>query len=314
MIEAEHLTKRYGPFTAVEDLSFTVAAGEILGFLGPNGAGKSTTLRVLSGYHPPSSGRARIDGLDLQDQSLRARQRLGYLPENFVAPPELRVGEYLRFRARLKGLPGKQARTQVKQVAETLSLSDRLKQPFAALSKGYRQRVGLADALLGDPPALLLDEPFGGLDPLQRQEFREFLRGLAEQGKAILFSSHVLPEVEEIADRVLILHHGVARAQGNWAQLAARLAAQTPVQFRTEGDATAVESALRAWLSKEELDSLQCVGNEFRFQPDHADRRQELFEWLAAEHVQVSSFQTLVPNLEDLFRSMTALPEAEQAR
>jgi ABC-2 type transport system ATP-binding protein len=305
MIEAEALTKRYGPLTAVADLSFRVQAGEILGFLGPNGAGKSTTLRVLSGYLPPSSGRARIDGQDLQDASLRARQRLGYLPEAFVAPPELRVGEYLRFRARLKGLPGKQARSRTLELARSLGLEERLKQPFSALSKGYRQRVGLADALLADPPALLLDEPFGGLDPRQRQEFRQYLRDLADRGKAILFSSHVLPEVEEIADRVLILHRGQTRADGELEELQRRALEEAPVQFRTSQSSESLRAPLEAFLQESERAALEFDGNLVRLRPDSGERRQALFRWLGAQAVEVLEFRILTPTLEDLFRSMT---------
>lgn len=306
MIEAEALTKRYGPLTAVDALSFRVDPGEILGFLGPNGAGKSTSLRILSGYLPPTSGRARIDGCDLQDASLQARKRIGYLPENFVAPPELRVGEYLRFRGGLKGLKRADSKRRTAEVVEALGLQDRVRQPFSALSKGYRQRVGLADALLADPPALLLDEPFGGLDPVQRQDFRNFLRDLAHGGKAVLFSSHVLPEVEEIADRVLIIHHGKTRADGELARLQQRALNEAPVQFRTSEDAaTGLSEALRSFLSADEALSLSQDGGTFRVLPGDAARRQALFRWLASKEVEVFEFRTLTPTLEDLFRSMT---------
>jgi ABC-2 type transport system ATP-binding protein len=305
MIEAEALTKRYGPLTAVQGLSFRVDPGEVLGFLGPNGAGKSTTLRILSGYLPPSEGRARIAGHDLQDESLAARRRIGYLPENFVAPPELRVEEYLRFRAGLKGLSRRDGKARVGEVAATLGLQDRLRQPFAALSKGYRQRVGLADALLADPPALLLDEPFGGLDPRQRQEFREFLRDLATAGKAVLFSSHVLPEVEQIADRVLIIHRGLARADDELRELQQRALDEAAVLFRTEEEAASLDERLRAFLTEDEAASLVWREGAAQLRLSSASRRQALFVWLAAQEVPVLEFRTLTPSLEDLFRSMT---------
>lgn len=305
MIEAEALTKRYGPLTAVQGLSFRVDPGEVLGFLGPNGAGKSTTLRILSGYLPPSEGRARIAGHDLQDESLAARRRIGYLPENFVAPPELRVQEYLRFRAGLKGLSRRDGKARVGEVAVTLGLQDRLRQPFAALSKGYRQRVGLADALLADPPALLLDEPFGGLDPRQRQEFREFLRDLATAGKAVLFSSHVLPEVEQIADRVLIIHRGRARADDELRELQRRALDEAAVLFRTEEGAATLDERLRVFLSEDEAASLVWREGAAQLRLSSASRRQALFGWLAAQEVPVLEFRTLTPSLEDLFRSMT---------
>ncbi|MCH2101499.1 MAG: ABC transporter ATP-binding protein [Planctomycetes bacterium] len=305
MIEAEALTKRYGPLTAVDELSFQVEPGEILGFLGPNGAGKSTSLRILSGYLPPTSGRARIDGCDLQDASLEARKRIGYLPENFIAPPELRVGEYLRFRGRLKGLKSAEANRRVQEVVAALGLGNRVRQPFSALSKGYRQRVGLADALLANPPALLLDEPFGGLDPVQRQDFRDFLRELAQDGKAILFSSHVLPEVEEIADRVLIIHHGKTRADSELTRLQERALNEAPVQFRTSDVEGKLLGDLKAFLHETENLSLEQSAGTYRVLPENAARRQALFRWLATQPVEVLEFRTLTPTLDDLFRSMT---------
>jgi gliding motility-associated transport system ATP-binding protein len=308
MIQADRLTKCYGNLVAVADLTFQVGPGEILGFLGPNGAGKSTALRILSGFLPPTSGRASIHGHDLTDQSLRARRCIGYLPENFVAAPELRVGEYLRFRAKLKGMPGKLARPRVEEIAHRMSLFERLSQPFSALSKGYRQRVGLADALLADPPALLLDEPFGGLDPLQRHEFRQLLRQLAGQGKAILFSSHVLPEVEELAHRVLILHQGRAQADGTIEALGQRAAEHAPVQFRTEGDPESLQAALALDLLPEEFASLKNHGSVFELQPASAQRRHQIFQWLAQRHEPIAEFRTLTPTLDDLFLSMTENP------
>ncbi len=320
MIQADHLTKRYGRILAVDDLTFRVQPGEILGFLGPNGAGKSTTLRILSGFLPPTSGSARVNGLDLTQHSLAARRSIGYLPENFVAAPELRVGEYLRFRAKLKGLSAAQAKQRTQELAAALGLTDRLRQSFSALSKGFKQRVGLADVLIADPPALLLDEPFGGLDPLQRHDLRRFLQRLAEEGKAVLFSSHVLPEVEEIAHRVLIIHRGRAQADGTVQALGKRAAEQAPVQFRTEADALALEVALQQHLSAAEATSLKRHGSLFELQPASAESRHALFQWLASRQEPVAEFRTLAPSLDELFRTMTdgadvkaSVPPAEVA-
>ncbi len=306
MIETTCLSKRYGALLALDEVSLRVEAGEILGFLGPNGAGKSTTLRILSGFMPPTSGSASIDGLDLLRESLKARQRIGYLPENFVAPQEMRVVEYLRFRGRLKGLSRRAARQRVTEIGERLGLGERMRQTFGALSKGFRQRVGLADALLADPPALLLDEPFGGLDPLQRQEFRDFLRDLAKVGKAVLFSSHVLPEVEEIADRVAILHQGRLQVDGTIEELGKRAHEEAPVQFRTEGDPVVLEQLLAQDLLPEEASSLKREGPFLTVLPASAERRQFLFRWLAAQEQEISEYRTLAPTLDDLFRSSTA--------
>lgn len=306
MIRAERLSKRFGPLAAVEDLSFEVARGEVLGFLGPNGAGKSTTLRILSGYWPPSSGRASIDGCDLTDRSLAARRRLGYLPEAFAAPPELRVGEYLRFRAGLKGLPRRARGPRIGEVAEQLGLSERLRQPFGALSKGFRQRVGLADALLHRPAALLLDEPFSGLDPLQRVEFRGKLAELARAGHAILFSSHVLPEVDEVADRLLILHRGRCRALGRREELVAAARAEAPWRVQLAGDATALAAGAGALPG---VALLRAEGAVLWLRLADAPARQGLFLWLARQGVDVLEFRAQEPSLEDLFRRLVG-PEA----
>ena len=312
MIRAEKLTKRYGNLVAVDAVDFTVAPGEVLGFLGPNGAGKSTTLRILSGFLPPTSGRASIAGHDLAGDALAARQATGYLPENFTAPSDLRVAEYLRFRAALKGLDRRSARRRASEVAERLGLQDRLRQTFAALSKGYRQRVGLADALLADPPALLLDEPFSGLDPLQRQEFRGVLHGLAADGKAVLFSSHVLPEVEELAHRVLVLNRGRACGAGTLAELQQTLAAETRLRvvFETPLDAAAAQSldAAAKRLAAEAVslgaELLSAEGTELLVRLDRPEARGALFRWLADQQLPVAEFRAQRPDLEHLFRAL----------
>ena len=304
MIRAEKLSKHYGSLVALDQVDLHVSKGEILGFLGPNGAGKSTALRLLSGYLPPTAGTACIAGKDVVQDSLSARAHLGYLPEHFVAPADLRVGEYLRFRARLKGLGRSEAKTQIAAVSKRLAISDRLRQPFLALSKGFRQRIGLADALLGDPPALLLDEPFSGLDPLQREEFRSILRGLADDGKAILFSSHVLPEVEEIADRILVLVNGRARAAGTLADLRQAQQQSGMCEVRFEGDH---QQALFELLSSrwgEQVQGLQEHAGGLRFRLDPEVPRTEVFQALAAADCGVVALQEIQPDLEDLFRQL----------
>ncbi|MBC8329209.1 MAG: ABC transporter ATP-binding protein [Planctomycetes bacterium] len=305
MIRVDRLHKRFGAVQAVRDLSFEVPPGEILGFLGPNGAGKTTTLRILSGFLPPSSGAAAVAGHDLTQASIQARRATGYLPESFVAPPELRVGEYLRFRAGLKAVPGARRRRRVAEVTEMLGLGPRLRQPFSALSKGFRQRVGLADALLADPPALLLDEPFGGLDPLQRQEFRELLRGLAhDHRKAVLFSSHVLPEVEELADRVLVIDEGRALALGSREELLSRLDQAPRQRLRISGDGAALGRKLPEAFPG--LEVLACDGGELLLQLADAGQRGALFRWFACRGEEVLAFHPDTPTLEDLFRVLVA--------
>ena len=211
MIRVQNLTKRYAGQTAISGLSFNVEAGEIVGLLGPNGAGKTTTMRILAGYMPASSGAAQIGGLDVFYQSRQVRERIGYMPENNPLYPEMRVKEYLKFRARLKGLRGDQVRSRLDAVLEQCHLTAVARKIIGQLSKGYRQRVGLADALIHEPDLLILDEPTLGLDPNQIRSVRQLIKDLAGE-HTILLSTHILPEVEMTSDRVLILHQGKIRA------------------------------------------------------------------------------------------------------
>ena len=207
MISVEGLTKRYGKTTAVKNISFSIKQGEIVGFLGPNGAGKSTTMRILSCFLPLTRGRVTIAGLDVMKDSLEIRKRVGYMSESVALYPEMRVKEYLRFRARLRGLSGKDERVRVREIIELCGLSDVSRFVIGRLSKGYRQRVGLADSLLHKPDLLLLDEPTIGLDPNQIRHFRSLIKDLGRK-QTILLSTHILSEVEMVCDRVLILNKG----------------------------------------------------------------------------------------------------------
>jgi ABC-2 type transport system ATP-binding protein len=207
VIEVEHLTKRYGPRTAVEDVSFRVERGEIVGFLGPNGAGKTTTLRMLTGFLAPSEGSIRIDGIDALAHPIAAKRRVGYMPETYPLYPEMRVREYLRYRAELKGVARREIPAFVARAIEQAGVTEAADRIIGQLSKGTRQRVGLADALVADPPILVLDEPTAGLDPNQIRQVRELVRGLAKT-KTVLLSTHILPEVEATCDRVVIIHRG----------------------------------------------------------------------------------------------------------
>ena len=207
MIEVTNLTKRYAGRTAVADISFTVARGEIVGLLGPNGAGKSTTMRVLAGFLPATSGTARVAGYDVFYASNEARRRIGYMPENNPLHPEMRVREYLKFRARLKGLGRRRSRERVNTVMEQCGLADVGRRVIGQLSKGYRQRVGLADALVHEPELLILDEPTIGLDPQQIRSVRQLIKSLAER-HTVLVSTHILPEAEMTCNRMLIMYDG----------------------------------------------------------------------------------------------------------
>lgn len=211
MISVQHLTKKYGSITAVNDISFEVEKGEIVGFLGPNGAGKSTTMKILTGYLPATHGKATVAGFDIFEESVEARRRLGYLPENTPLYVDMRVGEYLRYRAALKGVPMGKVRERVGDVLDLCQIRDREKQLIGSLSKGYRQRVGLADALVHDPDLLILDEPTIGLDPNQIRTVRELIKSLAQK-RTVLISTHILSEVEIMCSRVIVIHKGSIRA------------------------------------------------------------------------------------------------------
>ena len=207
MIDFSHITKRYGAVSAVQDLCFHIPRGQIVGLLGQNGAGKTTTLNILTGYLSPSEGKVTINGFDLLTEPRSAKQHLGYLPEQPPLYDEMTVESYLCFVCRLRLVVEKDIREHVRDIAQKTGLSDMLSRRVGNLSKGYRQRVGLAQALCGDPEVLILDEPTVGLDPRQTAEFRETLRKTAK-GRTVIFSSHILSEVQSLCDRVLILHHG----------------------------------------------------------------------------------------------------------
>ncbi len=218
MIVVDHLTKFYGEYPAVRDVSFEVPKGRVVGFLGPNGAGKSTTMRILAGFLTATSGKASIAGFDVFSDPIEVRRRIGYMPESCPLYPELRVEEYLKFRGGLKGLGWSARRKRIDYVLERCWLTDVRRQLIGTLSKGYRQRVGLADALLADPPVLILDEPTAGLDPTQIRETRKLIRELGAQ-HTILLSTHILSEVEMTCDTVIIIYQGEVAENGTIADV-----------------------------------------------------------------------------------------------
>ena len=222
MIEVQHLTKRYGPVTAVDDVSFKAERGEILGFLGPNGAGKTTTMRVLTGYMPATDGKAIVAGYDVLEQPVEAKRRTGYLPETPPLYPDMTVFDYLTFCARIKGVPRSERATRLRNVMERTQIADVAKRHCAKLSKGYRQRVGLAQALLHNPEVLILDEPTAGLDPKQIIETRRLIKGLGGD-HTIILSTHILPEVSQTCNRIVIINKGRVVAVDTPDNLTARL-------------------------------------------------------------------------------------------
>src|SRR5262249_37201261 len=222
MIVAEHLTKRFGSFTAIEDVTFTVAAGEIVGFLGPNGAGKTTTMRILAGVFPPSHGRVSIAGHDVVPDSLRARSVVGYFPERVSVYLDMTVAHYLTYVGEMKGLARAAARRQAVEALASCSLEPVANRLIGTLSKGFRQRVCIAQALTGMPRVLILDEPTAGLDPEQVADMRALIRSLQHQ-RTVILSTHILPEVEATCDRVIIIHRGRVLALDTPANLNRRL-------------------------------------------------------------------------------------------
>jgi len=222
VIEVQHLTKRYGRVTAVDDISFRVERGEILGFLGPNGAGKTTTMRILTGYMPATDGKAIVAGFDVFDQPIEAKRRTGYLPETPPLYPDMSVQEYLEFVAKIKGVPSNERASRIKQVMQRTRIDDMAGRQCAKLSKGYRQRVGLAQAILHNPDVLILDEPTAGLDPKQIIETRQLIKELAGD-HTIILSTHILPEVSQTCQRVVIINKGRVVAVDTPDNLTARL-------------------------------------------------------------------------------------------
>lgn len=244
MIEVQDLTKYYGPTLAISRINFEVAAGEIVGFLGPNGAGKTTTLKILSGFLSPSGGSARINGKDCLTESLEVRQSLGYLPETVPLYTDLTVTQFLRFAAQAKGVEVKAETGEIERVVAACGLDEVRHKLIAALSKGYRQRVGLAQALINNPPLLILDEPTIGLDPSQIVEIRQLIKELAGAHTVIL-SSHILPEVSQICQRVIIINRGQIVASDTTENLSRQLGHGSRVRLQVQGPETEVVASLQ---------------------------------------------------------------------
>jgi len=263
MIEVSNLTKRYAGRTAVDDLSFTVARGEIVGLLGPNGAGKSTTMRILSSFMPATSGTVRVAGFDVFHDADEVRRRIGYMPENNPLHPEMRVREYLKFRARLKGLGWKKSRARVTTVMEQCGLTDVGRRVIGQLSKGYKQRVGLADALVHEPELIILDEPTIGLDPQQIRSVRQLIKSLA--GKhTVLISTHILPEVEMMCSRVCIMLGGKILAADTPENLQQRMAGGSQVIAEIAAPAAELNAVWDLMPEVEQFDVSPSAGDFFR--------------------------------------------------
>ncbi|HLI27952.1 MAG TPA: ABC transporter ATP-binding protein [Chloroflexota bacterium] len=315
MIQAEHLTKYYGPRAAVRDVTFEVAKGEILGFLGPNGAGKSTTMRMLTGYLPPTSGTAKIAGYDILTHSLEARRHIGYLPENVPLYPEMAVADYLHFMAEIRGLTNsRQRRQRVDAVMEQTNLTHMRDRLIAKLSKGYRQRVGLAQALVADPEVLILDEPTIGLDPKQIIETRNLIKSLAGEHTVIL-STHILPEVSATCQRVIIINDGEIAAVDTPENLTRRLRGAETLQLEVRGPREAVAQLLRAQPQVLDVVAEPAPDGRTLFTVSCAlgsDLREQLAAAVVGAGYGLAELRSVRLSLEEIFlRIITEEPQAE---
>jgi len=315
MIQVDHLTKRYGPVTAIHDVSFSVEKGQIVGFLGPNGAGKSTTMRILSCFMPASGGTARIAGFDVFSQSLEVRRRIGYLPENAPLYADLPVAAYLDFVAEIKGVSRGARKARVADVMDRCFIADMQHRLIGKLSKGYRQRVGLAQALLSDPEVLILDEPTIGLDPKQITEIRALIRSLAGQHTVIL-STHILPEVSMVCDGVIIIHRGRIVAQGTESELVEQVFPTARVELRVAGPTGDVLAALRALSAVSQVEPVQSRDGATAFlveSPRDRDIRAELVKLVTSRGWALQELHQVGMSLEEVFIRVVVGEEAEEA-
>lgn len=307
MIKVHELSKRYAGHTALNSVSFEVGRGEIVGFLGPNGAGKTTTLRILTSYLPPSSGRAEIDGLDIFKHSLEIRRRIGYMPENVPLYNDMRIKEYLRFRAALKGLRGKSLRTATGEVMERCGLQAVRRKMIGTLSKGFRQRVGLADALINNPPLLILDEPTNGLDPNQIREVRTLIKELGDD-HTILISTHILPEVEMTCGRVIIINQGKIQASGEPRNLAGQMRSAGTVRVELKGDPQFIKTKLNGLPAVRKV-SLERSENDWHFYvlkvEANKDVRESIDHLARKERWPLRELSRKGVSLEDVFADLT---------
>ncbi|MCH2385440.1 MAG: ABC transporter ATP-binding protein [Pedosphaera sp.] len=309
MIEVQNLTKRYGQHVALDGVSFSVGRGEVVGFLGPNGAGKSTTMRILTTFIAATSGTVRVGGDCVFEQPMRVRKRLGYMPENNPLPLDLRVADYLKFRAQLKRLANGDSANRIAGVMEQCGVADVAGRFIGQLSRGYRQRVGMADALLGKPELIVLDEPTAGLDPNQVRSVRKLVRDLAG-GHTVLISSHILSEIEMTCDRVVILHEGRLLASGALDELMAKANAAIVAEVR------APLTDAKEWATQLALGQAECAeqpGGYVRCRFTDAkstDAREKIFSSASERGWPLRELSRQAQSLEDLFVSLTRGKEA----
>ncbi len=308
-IEVEHLVKTYGGIAAVNDVSFTVRRGEIVGLLGPNGAGKSTTMRILTGFLPATSGIVRICGIPVASRTDEAKRHIGYMPENNPLPEDMRINEYLYYRGRLKEMPREKLRTRLDEMLELCDLKRIRHRIIGKLSKGMRQRVGIAEAILGEPEVIIMDEPTIGLDPHQILVVRDLIGGLRGR-MSVIISSHILPEIEVTCDRVLIINGGRIVAQGTPAELRRSVVGRTHYELELAGDLTALPAVL-AGVSAELAVQATAGPDEAGFHAvtltttSDQELGERLLQALTARTYRVRAISRAHPTLEDVFLAAT---------
>ncbi len=308
MIQIENLRKLYGDFPAVDGITFEVADGEILGFLGPNGAGKTTTMKVLTGYYPPTAGRVKVEGLDVVNDSLKTRELIGYLPESNPLYYDLSVGEYLMFIAELRGIPKDQRKNRIREIGEITGINDRMKQSIGQLSKGYKQRVGLTQAMLHDPKILILDEPTIGLDPNQIVEIRSLIKSIGRK-KTVILSTHILSEVQATCDRVVIINEGKIVANGTPDELQHRFQGQGVIRISVYGEGSddidlfrgvpGVESAERLADPERNVIGVKLIASR------DMDPRKDLFRLCVDKDWTLLEMTREIQSLESIFQQLT---------
>ena len=315
MIEVENLSKRYGPTLAVSGVSFNVQKGEVLGFLGPNGAGKTTTMRVITGFFPPTSGKVRVAGYDVVDSPLEAKRRTGYLPENPPVYPDMTVAEYLAFVARIKGVSRSELKPRLDGIIEKCAVGDVRNRQIGKLSKGYRQRVGLAQALIHNPEVLVLDEPTSGLDPKQIIETRDLITGLAGQHTVIL-STHILPEVSKTCQRVVVINAGEIVAVGTPNELMRRLQGFETVLVTVEGPAAEIIEKFQRVGGVNWVEPRESHENRVTLEV-HSEKEKDVRAELARATVEsgwkLYELKTSGLSLEEIFLKLTTKDVSEEA-
>jgi ABC-2 type transport system ATP-binding protein len=307
MIQVENLTKKFEGFTAIDNISFEIKPGEIIGLLGPNGAGKTTTLRILTSYFNPSLGKIKYDGLDIIDDTIKIQQKIGYLPENNPLYEEMKVNEYLNYAGQMHDIPKNELKEKVNKAMEICDLKTKQNQVIGKLSKGFKQRVGLAQALIHDPEILILDEPTEGLDPNQRIEIRDLIKKIG-QAKTVILSSHVLSEVEATCDRVLIINQGKIVASGTPDELKKQATSQTKIFLKVEGPLEQITETLKKTEGVERIISAKKEANlaDIVIETDSTmDLRKKLVHLIINNGWELYEISRQEKSLEDIFVNLT---------